>query len=169
MKRLFYLMFVCSIVFVGCDEPTIVVDSDEYEPEPISENANKEIDSSLCSSYEGIQWVDFTNQDGISIIELSVEQLNDINHRYYYEGQPYTGSDKSCHENGTLWAHSNYVNGLLDGKSISIYDNGQLRHQTYYVMGRKQGEEVWYKKNGKFDKRLKFKYGIELSCEGKCY
>jgi antitoxin component YwqK of YwqJK toxin-antitoxin module len=58
------------------------------------------------------------------------------------------GEFKDWHENGRLWNHRFYRDGILEGETKSWYENGRPQFQIFYKNGKSEGERKMWLDNG---------------------
>ncbi|MCB9224667.1 MAG: hypothetical protein R2780_00080 [Crocinitomicaceae bacterium] len=62
----------------------------------------------------------------------------------------------SYYDNGVKWSESYYVNGILDGHSLTFFPNGKVRYVGEYKNGEKSGTWKFYDELGEFVKEENF-------------
>jgi antitoxin component YwqK of YwqJK toxin-antitoxin module len=60
------------------------------------------------------------------------------------------------YDNGIKWSESYYVDGVLDGHSLTFYPNGGPRYVGEYDMGERFGTWKFYDEEGNITKEEKF-------------
>ena len=58
----------------------------------------------------------------------------------------------SYYDNNVKWSESYYVNGKLDGHSLTFFPNGQIRYRGEYDMDEKVGTWTFYSESGEITK-----------------
>ena len=73
--------------------------------------------------------------------------------------EDYTGSNKSCYENGKLKELINYVNGKKHGAVLIYYESGQLKYRSHFVNDLEDGLAMRYHENGNLSDIVNFFQG----------
>lgn len=90
--------------------------------------------------------IPYTNGKVQGIVELYNEQGSLIEKTEYYNGKKSGTSIK--YKNDQIILRSNYIDGLLDGRTVSYYEDGGIESITLYKKGNVNGRMILYDRNG---------------------
>lgn len=77
-------------------------------------------------------------------------------------GTPITGIVYELYENGNLNYYSYYVDGLLDGETVSFYEDGEIKSFNNMLKGTRHGKTIYWYENGDKKSESESKYGFDL-------
>ena len=95
--------------------------------------------------------------------------LNQVEGKWYYEGQPFNGYSLKLHENVTLADKLGYFNGKREGVARRWSENGVLRIESNYKQNRLVGSYKSWWENGVLAQESQYSEGVLNGVEKKWY
>lgn len=133
MKMLF--PFIVFLLLLSCSEDPSVTDSTE---------TTELIDSAYCNCDELI----FDNS---------------YNHFYrFVKREGFTGKCEEFYDSGKLKLSKQFLDGKLEGKSISYHENGQVWEEQEFMQNFQHKEKIIYTQSGQVKFHAMYKRGNEI-------
>lgn len=95
--------------------------------------------------------------------------LNQLEGKWYYNNQPYTGYAVTYHLNGIIEEKMGYCSGKKEGISQKWYPDGSLRKQSYYKQNKVDGVQRNWWKNGVLSSEGNYKNGVKHGIQKKWF
>lgn len=145
MKKFYSFSFLSAfvVITIGCssekDSDEIVIETNVENIEEIPAVKNPEAPVIAPGEY-----IEYHPNGGIKIKGVYSETLTR------------EGLWVSYYDNGIKWSESYYLNGKLDGHSLTFYPNGKIRYLGEYVEDKKTGTWTFYDDAGNVTKEEKY-------------
>ncbi|TMM53712.1 toxin-antitoxin system YwqK family antitoxin [Maribacter algarum] len=128
-----------------------------------------------CTSFSCKKTSDAQSTVDAQIIINSVEVskndlvLNQVEGRWYYEGEPYNGYSLKYHSNDTLAERLGFYNGKREGIAKRWSQKDELQIESYYKQNRLDGSYKSWWENGVLASEAKYRNGKLSGVEKKWY
>jgi len=104
-----------------------------------------------------------------TIVAKSQLELNQLEGKWYYKGQPYDGYSLKFYPNGVLQEKLGFLNGKRQGIAKTWSENGVLRVESYYNQNRLVGVYKSYWENGALSEESNYENGLKQGEEKQWY
>lgn len=142
MKFLLSLFVVIGLIACsGSEETESIVEIETTVPEVVEDTTSNEFVDTLSKPGETVEY----HPNGAVKMR---GKLNDNSMRH--------GLWISYYDNGIKWSEAYYVDGVLDGHSITFFPNGKVRYIGEYKNGKKTGAWKFYDESGELVKEENF-------------
>lgn len=128
-----------------------------------------------CTSFSCKRTLDAESTVDNSIVIDSVEVLkkelvlNQIEGKWYHQGQPFNGYSLKYHSNGTMAERFGFYKGKREGVAKRWSQNGVLRAMYYYKQNRLDGSYKSWFENGLLGSEVNYVNGKKNGVEKKWY
>jgi len=95
--------------------------------------------------------------------------LNQVEGKWYHQGQPFNGYSLKYHSDGTLGERLGFYNGKREGIAKRWSQNGVLRVEYHYKQNRLDGSYKSWWENGLLDSEVNYVNGKKSGIEKKWY
>lgn len=106
--------------------------------------------------------------DSVEVLKEELE-LNQIEGRWYYKGEPFSGYAIKFHSNDTLGEKLGFHDGKREGIAQEWSENGVLRVASYYTHNRLDNLYKTWWENGVLASEVNYEEGIKQGLEREWY
>jgi antitoxin component YwqK of YwqJK toxin-antitoxin module len=143
--KLNILLTLGLILCIGCNENTTIA----------SEEKEIELETNVLI-------------ESVEVLKEDLE-LNQIEGRWYYKGEAFSGYSVKFHENDTLGERLGYVNGKREGLAQKWSESGLLRVESYYKHNRLDSIYKTWWENAVPASQLNYDDGVKQGIEKDWY